>query len=201
SELIRFYLTDTGGLTTSPSQNKKNFHYTYDPANPVPTWGGNHLGYLPCGQREQSQFDLRPDIIFFRTPQLETPLNLVGDFKINLFVGSDAKCTDFTAKLMDEYPDGRSYNICDNIQRVHFSNCNSGEIQELKFSIGLSGIVILPGHRLKLAISSSNYPAYENNLNTGESFENTVNGIPAQQQIYVGGAYPSSLELPMLKKL
>ncbi|MCI7643268.1 MAG: CocE/NonD family hydrolase [Lentisphaeria bacterium] len=200
-ETRHFYLNAAGGLTSVPDPVEYIFHYTYDPNNPVPTWGGNHLGYLPCGQREQSRFDSRQDIIFFRTEQLETPLNLVGDFKITLYVSSDAKCTDFTAKLMDEYPDGRSYNICDSIQRVHFSDRNSGEIKELKFSIGLSGIVILREHRLKLAISSSNYPAYENNLNNGESFEVAINGIPAQQQIHTGANYPSCLELPVFKKL
>jgi len=200
-----FYLCPDGSLSAGEvSQTAGGLTFAYDPANPVPSLGGATLLHKP-GVYDQRPVSDRPDVLRFATPPLATPLEITGRVTVRLYVSTDAKDTDFTAKLLDIYPDGREILMLDGIQRVKFRNgfeCPDylppGKIAEIAIDLWSISLIFNTGHRVGLHVSSSNFPRFEVNPNNGKDFPVEGEAMPvARNTIYTGLRQPSALILPL----
>lgn len=172
-----YYLQNDGVLALEPpvvEGAQKSFNF--DPTDPCPTHGGANLN-LPFGPMDQRKVSTRPDVLRFETAALDSPLEATGRVKVKVYVSSDAPDTDFTAKLVDIYPDGREMLILDSVQRVKFRNgfekadpLPAGQIGEIVIDLWSTSMVFNEGHKIGVQISSCNYPRFEVNPNTGEDF-------------------------------
>lgn len=183
--------------------------YTYDPSNPVPTVGGNNLE-IKCGPLDQTDTLSRKDVLTFGTATLEKPMALTGPLKANLFVStSKANDTDFTMKLIDVYPDGRHILINDGIRRMRWRSARKstgpegivpGHIYPIQLSLWNTSYVFSPGHKVMVAVSSSNAPRFEPNPNTGLPITKYNKGsyLVTENTLYHSAAYPSSIILPVV---
>lgn len=167
------YPTRDGSLVRAAPTEPLALTYPYDPANPVPTRGGRNL-LLPAGPMDQRPVEQRRDVLVFTSGPLPEPVAVAGDLEVKLRVSTTARDTDFTAKLTDVYPDGRSMLIVDGIQRLRYRAsvereelATPGEEYAITVRLGPTAIVIAAGHRLRLALSSSNAPRFQPNPNTG----------------------------------
>jgi putative CocE/NonD family hydrolase len=163
--------------TDAPSATERSLRYAYDPKNPVPTVGRIHARLPVKGPFDQREVEGRRDVLVFTTPVLKTPLEVVGEVRAKLWASSDRKDTDFTVKLTDVYPDGRSMIFLDGIVKARYRNTylkeeflQPGQAYEFDVDLGYIAIAIAPGHRLRLAISSSNFDRWDINPNTGEPY-------------------------------
>jgi hypothetical protein len=177
--------------------------YAYDPQHPVPTLGGGNL-ILQAGPYDQRYVMTHPDVLVFRTPVLSGPVEIVGDVKVDLFVSSDRLNTDFTAKLCDVYADGRAMLISDGILRARHRLRMDGEdllvpgqIVPMTIDLWETAIVFNTGHRILVAISSSNAPRFDPNPNTGEPFMHHTTTLVAHNTVYHQPGYESRLVLPV----
>lgn len=182
-----------GILQSAEAKAAGNISYIYDPLNPVPSIGGAVLGPR-SGCEIQNEIEKRSDVQIFSTPTLTENLEVTGPIKLELYVKTNAKSTDFTAKLVDVYPDGNAYNIAEGILRSDYVN---DEITKITIELNPTSIVFLKDHKIRLEISSSNYPRFSRNLNTGEDLGNTET-VNAINTIYFGGDYKSFLLLPLI---
>jgi putative CocE/NonD family hydrolase len=160
---------------TPPVAERESLSYTYDPRDPVPTVGRRHARIPVKGPHDQREVEGRPDVLVFTTAALENPIEIVGNVSVRLWASSDRVDTDFTAKVTDVYPDGRSMHILDSIVKARYRNTylkeellTPGEVYEFEIDLGYTAIALAPGHRLRLAISSSNFDRFDINPNTGE---------------------------------
>ena len=205
----RFYLRENGLLDSfPPPQTSAIDSFQYDPADPCTTYGGREFiglehGYGPI---DQNPIENRSDVLVYSTPPLQSPLTVVGKLKFILYAASDCYDTDWTIRVTDVYPDGRSILMTDGIlmaRHRHGFDREDSLIPGLldTFNIDLWSIaqVFDQGHRLRIILSSSNYPRFEKNPNTGAPFERdpTVWRI-ANQEIYRSTEFPSHLLLPVL---
>ena len=186
TEYRPFYLT-----SGAPSRS-----FTYDPLNPVPTVGGAMLSER-AGVKLQNEIEQRPDVLLYSTQPLKQPLEVTGPIRAVLYVATDAPTTDFTAKLVDVHPDGSAYNLSDGILRRDYAVPNTPT--RIEIELWPTSNVFLTGHRIRLEISSSNFPRYDRNLNTGEPGSTAKKGVPAQQTIFHSSEYPSQLILPLIE--
>jgi predicted acyl esterase len=215
SKNLKFYLRENKILSLEkPSKEEIPDKFIYDPLTPVPTFGGCNLNELlegPAGPRDQRKIEERSDVLIWTSDVLDKPLKVVGKIKVILYASSSAKDTDFTAKLTDVYPDGRSILICDGIIRARKRESDRKEVfmepnKVYKFEIDLwsTAYVFNKGHKIRLAISSSNYPRFDVNPNTGEKFKivnfNVDKYVVAHQTIFHSRKYPSHLILPVLEE-
>lgn len=214
SKKIKFYLNEGKKLTRNlPKQNNKNMDkFIYDPRNPVPTYGGANLVELiegPAGPRDQRKVEARDDVLIYTSDVLDKPLKVIGKIKVVLYASSSAVDTDFTAKLTDVYPDGRSILLCDGIIRARKRESDAkekllipGKVYRFEIDLWSTAYVFNKGHKIRLAISSSNYPRFDVNPNTGEPFKivnfNRDTLISAEQTIYRTKKYPSHIILPVI---
>ncbi|MBM3772939.1 MAG: CocE/NonD family hydrolase [Acidimicrobiia bacterium] len=193
-----------GGLsTTEPSPALPTDVFVYDPANPVPTVGG--VSGAPTGPRDQSPLATREDILSYTSAPLASRVEVTGPIQVKLFAATDAPDTDFTAKLVDVHPDGRSYNIQDGIIRARYRlgldkavPIKPGEVLEYTIDLWSTSHAFLPGHRVRVDIASSNFPRLSRNLNTGQSSEASTKMRRARQTIYHDAAHPSHIMLPIV---
>lgn len=178
--------------------------YDFDPHDPVPTLGGaEHI--LPRGSFDQRPVESRPDVILFETEPLTTPVEVVGKVWVYLWAASDRVDTDFTAKLTDVYPDGKSIILCDGIIRARardslesHSLMTPGTAYRFPIDLWSTGIVFNRGHRIRVAISSSNYPRFDVNPNTGAPLAlEYADMVTAHNTIYLDADYPSHIVLPI----
>lgn len=181
--------------------------FTYDPANPVPTAGGNNLVGLPIGPFDQSAVEDRSDVLVYSTDVLTEPMEVTGPIRVMLYASSTAPDTDFTAKLVDVHPDGKAYNLCDGILRGRYRQSLDhpqlmvpGEIYAFDIDLWVTSNVFLPGHRVRLEISSSNFPRFDRNLNTGQSSADSTEMKKATQTIYHDADHPSHVLLPIIPR-
>ena len=204
SNLTKFYLTDAGGFSTQiPQQNALSF--VFDPRDPVETIGGNNL-FLAEGPMDQSSLESRNDVLIFQSDLLDNPVGIAGRIKARIYISSNCTDTDFTVKITDVYPDGRSILIRDGIQRArfregndHFSYLTPGNITEISVDLHSSAYIFNKGHRIRIAISSSNYPRFDINPNTGEALANQEsNPLIANNTIHFGLDTPSQVILPII---
>ncbi|MGI9202630.1 MAG: CocE/NonD family hydrolase [Woeseiaceae bacterium] len=206
SQLGANTLLGDGLLSTSlPTESTNSDLIIYDPANPVPSLGGNLWG-SSAGSFDNRQVEMRNDVLVFSTDPLNSPMNVTGKMKIILYVSSDAKDTDFTVKILDVYPDGRAMNLDETIQRVRYRDgydspqmMEQGEIYELHVSPVTTSNVFLPGHRLRIEISSSNFPRFQRNLNTGGDNFTESEPVIAKNRLHHSSDYPSRIVVPIIQ--
>jgi putative CocE/NonD family hydrolase len=184
--------------------------YIYDPRDPVPSVGGDYVAPgSHGGPADQRDVELRDDVIVFRTEVLQTAVEVTGPIRLTLYVSSTARDTDFTGKLVDVHPDGRALVLCTGIQRMRFrdsltapSVIEPGSIYKVDMELSPTSNTFLPGHRILLEVSSSNFPRYERNSNTGESIgdDPEQSMISAENAIHRGPSHPSALVLPIIER-
>ena len=203
-----YYLHADGTLAKEePAEAGAARTFTYDPGDPYPTHGGANL-ILPAGPFDQRKYSTtRNDLLKFATAPLEAPLEFTGRVKVRLYVSTDAPDTDFTAKLVDLYPepDGREILLLDNIQRVKLRKRLSEpepllggpeEVAALDIDLWSMAFIFEKGHRIGLHISSSNHPRFEANPNTGDDHPNGE-ARPARNTVHLDATHPSALVLPV----
>ena len=144
----------------------------------------------------------RPDVLVYTTQRLQRDLRVVGPVKVVLYVSTSARDTDFTAKLVDVFPDGRARILTDGILRLRYRKSLEraelavpGEIEEITIDAGETATVFLKGHRVRVEVSSSNFPKFDRNANTGGSIADETRLLRANQKVYHGGARGSRVEL------
>ena len=194
-----------GELATAKPSEQPTDEFVYDPNDPVPTAGGCNLMGCPAGPRDQSEVEKRNDVLVFTSEALKTELEVTGPVKVVLYAASTAKDTDFTAKLVDVYPDGRPFNLCDGIMRAGYRGSKSaasliqpGKVYRYEIDLWVTSNAFLPGHKIRVEISSSNFPRFDRNLNTGEPFGAGTKFIKATQTIYHDKERPSHILLPII---
>lgn len=200
-----------GRLSLDPPGEESPDRFTYNPADPVPTWGGANSApakVLPMkrGARDQQITLYRRDVLTFYSDPLPEPLEVTGMLKLVLYAASSAQDTDFTAKLMDIASDGNARLISDGVVRARFRNgLKAPELIEpeaiycYEIDLWFTSNEFQPGHRIALAISSSNFPRINRNLNTGGDNERDSHFIAANQTLFHDSRYPSHLVLPVIK--
>ena len=204
------YYLRRGTLSTAPPGEEPPQSYEYDPANPVPTIGGrlccaNHQ--LPPGPADQRPNESRPDVLVFSTPPLEKDTEVTGFIRLKLYAASSATDTDFTAMLTDVEPSGYSRLLTDGIVRARYRHGTSraepiepGKIYEYDIDLWATSNLFKAGHRIRLAVSSSNFPRFDRNLNTGEPILGATRMVKARQTIYHDAQHPSALVVPVIPR-
>jgi uncharacterized protein len=217
AKATRYYLHSTkpangleggGTLSTSVPGEEKPDQYVYDPNNAVPTIGGPLCCEpLPTGigPEDQRPAEARDDVLVFSTPAFAQSTELTGPILLDLYVSSSAVDTDFTGKLVDVWPNGFAQNLTDGILRLRYRTSqekpelgNPGEIYHISVDLWATSNVFLPGHRLRLEVSSSNFPRFDRNLNTGEDQARGTRMVKATNVIYHDKSRPSALVLPVV---
>lgn len=220
SKMTTWYLSSEGHAnslngdgklrTKKPGKNKTPDSFTYDPMNPVPSHGGNVCctgGAVDGGAFDQQEMETRHDILVYSSEPLKTGVEVSGFIETTLYVGSDAKDTDFTIKLIDVYPDGRAYNLDETILRARYREgydkevfMEEGKVYKLELSPMSTSNYFEKGHRIRLEISSSNFPRFERNLNTGGNNYDEKESVIAHNKVYHSASYPSQIRLPVVQK-
>jgi putative CocE/NonD family hydrolase len=198
-----------GTLTwDKPVSSEPVDHYTYDPNHPVPSVGGNNCcgTPTPAGPREQNEVESRRDVLVYTSDFIEEPVRIAGPVKVVLYASSDAVDTDFVAKLVDVYPDGKGYNMAEGIMRARYhKSLEEPELLEpgkvYRFEIDLVGtsVEFQQGHRIRVQIASAHFPQFDRNPNTGKPFGTSDEIKIAQQTVYHTQAQPSHIVLPIVE--
>jgi putative CocE/NonD family hydrolase len=200
--------TGDGVLTRDAPSGEAADAYRYDPRDPVPTLGGTVLGAAP-GPADQAAAETRGDVLCFTTAVLERPVEVTGHVTLVLHVSSSAPDTDFTGKLVDVHPGGRAILLCEGIQRTRYRESltdprplEPGTVCELTIDVGVTANVFRPGHRIRLEVSSSNFPRYDRNPNTGGTIATATEEdlAVAVNRVHHGPAHPSRLVLPLIER-
>jgi uncharacterized protein len=203
-------LAGDGRLSTNQPADQPPDIFKYNPMEPVPTKGGAVLDVFNSGPCDQREIENRNDVLVYTSDPLEDVLEVTGPITMRFYASSSTIDTDFTAKLVDVYPDGRAYNIQEGIVRARYRNgplpeCSEliepGRVYEYNVDLGLTSNVFLPGHAIRIEISSSNFPKHDRNLNNGESYFDSINWNVAEQKIYHNQDYPSYIVLPVIPRI
>lgn len=191
-------LVDTVGGTDQPDS------FVYDPMNPVPTFGGGGCcqgNAVKFGSYDQDPQLARNDILVYDSEAFKEGTEVSGPITVTLYVSSDAKDTDFTFKVMDVYPDGKAFNITENIQRMRYREgydkppvwMKDGEVYKVTFQPIDTSNFFKAGHKLRVAVSSSNFPRFDRNLNTGGNNYDEAKGVIAHNAVHHDTAHPSKI--------
>jgi predicted acyl esterase len=198
-----YFYPDSKLRLAAPQEMFGSLSYKYDPKDPVPTIGGANLT-ISKGPMDQRPVETRPDVLLFVSPVLDRYVEITGPVKVTLWASSTVPDTDFTAKLCDVYPDGRSIIVLDGIIRASHRNSmekmepmEPGKIYEFDIDLWSTSLVISPGHRVHVAISSSNAPRFEPNPNTGKPSGSDDKTEVATNTIYMNADHPSHILLPV----
>jgi putative CocE/NonD family hydrolase len=197
-----------GMLSALPPENAVVDRFVYDPATPVPTRGGNVCCTgmeTGAGGYDQSTIEMRNDVLVYTSAPLDEGIEVTGYLEVVLYVSSDAKDTDFTAKLVDVYPDGRAFNLQEGAKRMRFREnlrrkvwMEEGEVYEIHLDLHATSNYFDKGHRVRLEVSSSNFPRWSRNMNTGGNNYDESEGIPANNTVHHSAEYPSHVVLPVV---
>lgn len=217
--MTSFYLDSEGNANTrngdgklvSKAPKKENQDtFTYDPMDPVPSYGGNVCctgNAVQGGSFDQSEMELRDDILVYTSEPLEEGVEISGFIESYLYLSSDAKDTDVTIKLIDVYPDGKAYNLDETIQRVRYREgydkevwMEDGKVYEIKMTPMSTSNYFDKGHRIRIEVTSSNFPRFDRNMNTGGNNYDESEGVVATNSIHHGGKFLSRIVLPMIEK-
>lgn len=197
-----FYLETKGMLNTQKNQATKNQSSTfiYNPMQPVPTIAGANFHFFLdyIGVKKQNKLEQRKDVLTFTTQAFSQEKIVAGNIKVRLFVASEGKGTDFTAKLTKVDTKGNSWNLVDGIVRLSTQKLR-GKVSQTDIELGNIAFQLKVGEKLRLQVSSSNFPKYNRNPNTGKSPFDAVQFKTVQQRIYHNSQYPSALIIPFLK--
>jgi putative CocE/NonD family hydrolase len=219
AEMTPFYLTSKGSANslygdgklgkTKPGKKSPQDSFTYDPMNPVNSYGGNVCcsgNAVKGGAFDQQHMETRNDILIYTSAPLNRGIEVTGFIETTLYVASDARDTDFTIKLIDVYPDGRAYNLDETIQRARYRNgyekeefMKKGKVYKIEMTPMSTSNYFEKGHRIRIEISSSNFPRFTRNLNTGGNNFDESEGVVAINQIHHNAKYPSQIRLPIVK--
>ena len=227
TQWVPYYLRSDGPANTlfgegrlsreKPAQRETVDSYVYNPEDPVPS-----LGLDPNGQIfpvDQRPVERRDDVLVYSSQVLEEDLEVTGPVQAKIYASSSARDTDWTAKLLNVYPDGRAVNLCDGILRARFRQptairtarpapgqfenpvlMEAGKVYEFLIEVGVISQVFLKGHRIRIEISSSNFPRFDRNLNNGGELGIDPEIVVAQQTIYHDDRYPSHILLPVIPR-
>ncbi len=199
-----------GGLSgQKPDTKEPADDFTYDPMNPVATIGGGDCcngGLVIPGAFDQRSIEARNDVLVYTSDPLESPMEVTGFVDAVLYVSSNVKDTDFAVKLVDVTPDGTAYIIDDTILRTRYRDgfdkevfMKDGGVYKLDFSPMTTSIVFDKGHRIRVEVTSSNFPKFVRNLNTGGDNYNESKGVVAKNRIYHTAGQASYIELPVME--
>lgn len=201
-------LRGDGSLSEAPPKAEAADHFLYDPANPAPTIGGPLCcdgEHMAPGPRDQRPVEGRDDVLIYTTPAFAQDTEVTGPISVELFAQSSAVDTDFTAKLIDVLPDGYAQNLTEGIIRARYRSSqekpdliNPGQVYKFNIDLWSTSNVFLKGHKLRLEISSSNFPRFDRNLNTGEDMASGQHFVTATNTIYHDAQHPSALVLPIV---
>jgi putative CocE/NonD family hydrolase len=216
TEMTTYYLNSNGKanssfgdgiLTRSKATADKPDSFIYDPMTPVMSYGGNVCctgNAIKGGAFDQRQMETRHDILVYTTDALEEGLEISGFIESTLYVSSDAKDTDFTIKLIDVYPDGTAYNLDETIQRVRYREGYDKEVfmeKDKVYKLDLTPLAtsnyFKKGHRIRIEVSSSNFPRFARNLNTGGNNYDESIGVIARNKVHHSSIYASQIRLPI----
>ena len=200
----KVYFHADGGLRFAvPSAAGAKLTYKYDPGDPVPTVGGQNLN-LPKGPMDQRKVESRPDVLLFTSDTLTEPLEITGRVRAQLYISSDCPDTDFTVKLTDVYPDGRSMLLTDGILRARFRDSfereallEPGKVYELTVDLWSTSIIFNRGHKIRVAVSSSNFPRFDPNPNTGQPLRADDQTRVAANTLHLSKRHPSHIVMPV----
>jgi putative CocE/NonD family hydrolase len=209
---LTYYLHSQGSANSSGGDgllailagtNEPADQYTYDPGNPVPTVGGATCcdpKLLAWGPMDQHTIETRQDVLVFSSAALASPVSAIGAVEMHLYASSSARDTDWSARLTDVSPDGRSVKITDGVLRARFRNSFSreellrpGETYEFVVPLAPTAHVFAAGHRIRLDLTSSDFPRYTRNTNTGNVPELDDHWVPAQQRVFHDARRPSRI--------
>jgi len=217
TQYTNFYFHSAGTANTlkgdgalsmeKPSGSEPADKFRYDPLKPVPTKGGNSLG-LNLGAYNQATLEKRKDVLCYTSAPLDKDLEVTGPIKAVLFAASDAVDTDFTVKLVDVYPDGRAINIQDGVVRAMYRDndplrptpLTPGRVEQYDLDLWATSNVFKAGHRIRVEVSSSNFPRFNRNLNTGEPIPDATRTVVANQTVYHDSEHPSYIVLPVIPR-
>jgi putative CocE/NonD family hydrolase len=202
-------LNGDGVLSTSAPEDEAADTYAYDPANPVITRGGALLmsPEFPAGPYDQRATESREDVLVYSTPPLEQDTEVTGPITVHLWAVSSAPDTDFVARLVDVYPNGYAQNLTDGIIRARYRHFARGEqpslikpgtAYEYEIDLWATSNLFKKGHRIRLDVTSSNFPRWDRNPNTGHDFGADSELVIAQQRILHDAAHPSYIVLPIV---
>ena len=217
-EMTNFYLTSNGSantlngdgkLTTLKRKVKNNTDsFLYDPMNPVQSVGGGVCcmgNALKGGSFDQQEIELRKDVLVYSTDPLKKGFEVTGFINSTIYLSSDVKDTDITVKLIDVHPDGRAFNIDETIQRVRYREgydkevfMEKGKAYKVNMTPMSTSNYFKKGHQIRIEISSSNFPRFARNLNTGGNNYDETKSVIANNKIYHSKKHPSSITLPIV---
>ena len=216
---VVYYLDSAGGANSlfgdgelskdKPGPESKPDRFTYDPFLPVRSLGGGVCctgGAVKPGAFDQREIETRHDVLVYTSEPLKRGVEISGAIDVTLYVSSDARDTDFTVKLIDVQPDGTAYNLEETIQRARYREgydkqvfMKPGEIYELNFSPMTTSAWFAPGHRIRVEISSSNFPRFARNLNTGGNNYDETEGVVAHNVVHHSPQHLSRIVLPIAR--
>lgn len=217
---MKFYLSSNGKantlngdgklLMTAPANDSPD-SFTYDPMNPVPSYGGNVCctgNAVKGGSFDQSKMEERDDILVYSSDVLKEGIELSGSIDVSLYVSSNAKDTDFTVKLIDVDENGKAWNLDETIQRMRYRDgydkplvwMEPNKVYKMSFQPMTTSNYFAPGHRIRIEISSSNFPRYDRNMNTGGNNYDETKGVIARNSVHHSTKYPSEITITVVKK-
>ena len=218
-EMVTWYLDSDGNantlngdgrLLTKPAKPDNPDGFTYDPENPVPSYGGGVCctgGAITPGSFDQSKMEEREDILVYTSEPLKKGIEVSGFIEATLYISTDVRDTDITLKLLDVYPDGRAYNLDETILRLRYQEgydknvyMEKGNIYDIEMSPMSTSNYFAEGHSIRIEVSSSNFPRFDRNLNTGGNNYDESAGIVAHNKVHHSKAYPSQIRLPVIMK-
>jgi putative CocE/NonD family hydrolase len=217
---VTFFLSSGGGanaldgdgaLAAAPPATDALDRFTYDPMNPVPSYGGNVCctgNAVAGGAFDQRKMEMRHDILVYTSAPFKDGIEVSGSIEVTLYVSSDVKDTDFTVKLLDVYPDGPAYNLDETIQRMRYREgydkppvwMESGKVYKVVLQPMTTSNFFAPGHRMRIEVASSNFPRFDRNMNTGGNNYDEVRGVVAHNVVHHSGQYPSQITVTVVKR-
>ena len=201
-------ISGDGVLEWQPVRKSRNDQFTYDPKSPVPTHGGSICcdpKILPPGPLDQSSIETRQDVLVYTSAPLTSELEVTGPIRVVLYVATSTNDTDFTAKIVDVEPDGRPVSITDGIQRLRYrlslstpAFVKKNQPYQISVDAGVTSYVFAPGHRIRLEVSSSNFPRFDRNMNSVHPNAFETKFTKARQTVFHLQGYPSAILLPVI---
>jgi putative CocE/NonD family hydrolase len=204
-------LNGNGALVAAVPSTDTPDSFTYDPMNPVPSVGGNVCctgNAITAGSFDQRKNEERQDVLVYTSEPLKEGVELSGPITPTLYVSSDAKDTDITVKVLDVYPDGRAFNLDESIQRLRYRQgytaapvwMEKGKIYKVTLQPLNTSNYFAPGHRIRIEVSSSNFPRFDRNLNTGGNNYDESKGVVARNTIHHSKEYPSQVVFTAVRR-
>ena len=220
AELVPFFISSNGKANSlwgdgrlvrdAPGDGEPPDVYVYNPLDPVLTRGGPVIcdaGVVPSGAYDQRLVESRHDVLVYTTAELEEPLEVTGPVTATIYASSSAPDTDFTAKLVDVGPDGYARNVTEGIIRARSREAGQrsspiapGTVYRYDIDMWATSNVFKRGHRVRLEVSSSNFPKYDRNANTGEPIGSDTTVVSALQTVHHSPEYPSHVTLPVVPR-